>query len=147
MGTQYRSGQKLTASLLTTYSAQSEDTSSRTTTGTGYGNAATGGAFTAAVVVPSSGEVKVEMRSTQRNSGATNTITSWTGSGSSSGTVYTANDTAALIVGGTANQSLDLSYRLTGLIPGETLTVTMQHRVSAGTGTFDYRHIILDGKP
>ncbi|MFC9821368.1 hypothetical protein ACFWG6_30810 [Streptomyces erythrochromogenes] len=146
MGTQYRAGQKLTASLLTTYSAQSEDTTSRTTTGTSYGNAS-GGAFTAAVVVPSSGEVRVEMRSTQRNSGATNTITSWTGSGSSSGTVYNANDTAALIVGGTANQPVDLSYRLTGLIPGETLTVTMQHRVSAGTGTFDYRHILLDGKP
>ncbi|MFD6113590.1 hypothetical protein ACFWG0_26255 [Streptomyces yangpuensis] len=147
MGTQYRAGQKLTASLVTTYSTQSEDTTSRTTTGTSYGNTATGGAFTAAVVVPASGQVMVEMRSTQRNSGATNTITSWTGSGSSSGTVYSANDTAALIVGGTANQSVDLSYRLTGLISGETLTVTMQHRVSAGTGTFDYRQIILTGMP
>lgn len=144
MGTQYRAGQNLTASLLTTTSTQVEDTSSRTTTGTSYGDAS-GGTFSAAVVVPSSGEVMVEMRSTQRNSGASNTLTSWTASGSSSSTVYSANDTAALAVNGTQNQAVDLSYRLTGLIVGETLTVTMQHRVGANTGTFDYRQIILTG--
>lgn len=140
-------GQRITAAKLAVENAQSEDTTSRTTTSTSYGNASTGGAFTAAVVVPASGQVVVEMRSTQRNSSTTNTITSWTASGSTSGTVYTANDTAALIIGGTSNVSVDLSYRLTGLTVGETLTVTMQHRVSAGTGTFDYRYIRLQGCP
>jgi hypothetical protein len=146
MGTQYRAGQRLTASLLTANSAQSEDTTSRTTTSTSYTDAS-GGAFSAAVVVPSSGWVMVEMRSTQRNSAGNNTLTSWNGSGSSSGTVYSANDTASLAVNGTQNQAVDLSYRLTGLIPGETLTVTMVHRVGATTGTFDYRQIILTGMP
>ncbi|MFE2329921.1 hypothetical protein ACFXD5_39480 [Streptomyces sp. NPDC059385] len=147
MGTHLRAGQRLTASLLTAQSAQSEDTTSRTTTSTSYGNAS-GGAFSASVVVPASGWVMVEMRATQRNSTTNNTITSWNASGSTSGTVYTANDIAALIVNGTQNQAIDLSYRLASLVPGETLTVTMQHKVNAAsTGTYDYRQIILVGMP
>lgn len=140
-------GQRITASKLNVYTAQSEDTTSRTTTSGSYANAATGGAFTAAVTVPASGQVVVSLRSTQRNSGATNTITSWNASGSTTGTVYSANDTAALIVTGTSNISVDLTHRLTGLTAGETLTVTMVHKVSGGTGTMDYRHILLQGCP
>jgi hypothetical protein len=147
MATHLRAGQRATANLFTIESVQVEDTTTRTTTSGTYGNAATGGAFSAAVVVPASGAVVVEMRTTQRNSAATNTITSWTASGSTSGTVYTANDTAALIVPGTNNSPVDLSYRLSSLTPGETLTVTMQHRVNGGTGTFDYRLILLQGCP
>jgi hypothetical protein len=147
MATHFRAGQRLTAGLLSIESTQVEDTTTRTTTSGTYGNAATGGAFSASVVVPASGAVVVEMRSTQRNSGATNTITSWTASGSTSGTLYTANDTAALIVTGTSNISVDLSYRLSGMSVGETLTVTMQHKVSGGTGTMDYRQILLTGCP
>ncbi|WP_328620730.1 hypothetical protein [Streptomyces sp. NBC_00354] len=140
-------GQRITAAKLAVETAQSEDTTSRTSTSGTYANAATGGAFTAAVVVPASGTVIVSLRSTQRNSGATNTITSWNASGSTSGAVYTANDNAALIVTGTANSPVDLSHRLTGLTPGETLTVTMVHKVSGGTATMDYRNILLQGCP
>lgn len=148
MGTHLRAGMRATAELFTIPSAQSEDTTSRTTTSTTYGNASAGGAFTAAAVVPASGQVVVEIRATQRNSAANNTITSWTGVGSTSGTVYTANDTAALIVPGTNNAPVDMSYRLSNLIPGETLTVTMQHKVNvASTGTIDYRLILLSGMP
>ena len=64
-----------------------------------------------------------------------------------SGTLYTANDTAALITQGTENQPVDLSYRLSGMSVGETLTVTMLHKVSGGTGTMDYRLILLCGCP
>lgn len=146
MTTHFKAGQRLTAGLLTIENNQVEDTTSRTTTSTSYTDAS-GGAMSTSVVVPASGQVIVEIRSTQRNSGATNTITSWTASGSTSGTVYSANDTAALIVGGTSNSSLDLSYRLSSLTPGETLTVTIKHRVGAGTGTFDYRILMLRGCP
>lgn len=139
-------GQRITAAKLAVENAQSEDTTTRTTASTSYTDAS-GGALSASVVVPASGQVVVSIRSTQRNSSTTNTITSWTASGSSSGTVYSANDTAALIVGGTANLSLSLRHRLTGLAVGETLTVTIKHRVNAGTGTFDYRLILLEGAP
>lgn len=142
----WRAGQRITAGKLAIENSQSEDTTSRTTTSTSYTDAS-GGAFAATLVVPASGQVVVEIRSTQRNSGATNTLTSWSASGSTSGTVYSANDGAAIIVGGTANLSLDLSYRLTGLTVGETITVTMKHRVGAGTATMDYRFIRLQGCP
>ncbi|MFD3802652.1 hypothetical protein ACFWTC_03265 [Streptomyces sp. NPDC058619] len=147
MATHLRAGQRLTAGLLTIESSQVEDTTTRTTVSTSYGNAATGGAFSTSVIVPASGAVVVELRATQRNSSTNNTITSWNASGSIAGSVYTANDTAALIVNGTQNLPVDLSYRLSGLTPGETLTVTMQHRVNASTGTYDYRQILLVGMP
>ena len=133
--------------LITINSAEAEDTVSRTTTSTTYTDA-TNGAFSASVTVPPSGRVMVAVRSTQRNSGSLNAITSWRAVGSTSGTVYTENDTAALIVGGTSNLSLPLTKRLSGLVAGETLTITTKHRVnSASTATFDYRHIAVWGLP
>ena len=143
------SGMKITAARLKVDSAQNEDTTSRTTSSNTYTDAS-GGAMTAAVIVPMSGKVAVEVRSTQRNNtAATNTITSWNGVGSVSGAVYSNNDTAALIVTGTGNMPLDLRYHLSGLVPGETLTVTIKHRVNnaASVGTFDYRQIMLEGLP
>ncbi|MFF9097554.1 hypothetical protein ACF1AX_31085 [Streptomyces sp. NPDC014802] len=135
--------------LITIGSAEAEDTASRTTTSTTYTDA-TGGAFSCSVTVPPSGKVMVAIRSTQRNSGSLNTITSWRAVGSTSGTVYTENDTAALIWSGSGSTNLSLSLvkRLSGLVPGETLTVTTKHRVnSASTATFDYRQIVLWGLP
>ncbi|MGJ5897961.1 hypothetical protein ACSCBZ_39345 [Streptomyces niveiscabiei] len=143
-------GMRITADRITVSSAQAEDTTlGRTTASTTYTDAS-GGAFSASVVVPMSGIVMVSIRSTQRNSGSLNTITSWQGVGSVSGTVYSPNDNAALIWagGGTTNLSLGLRYRLSGLTPGETLTVTTKHRVSgASTATFDHRSIQLEGAP
>ncbi len=127
--------------LITIANGEAEDTASRTTTSTAYTDAS-GGAFSLAITVPPSGTVMVAVRSTQRNSTTLNTITSWRGVGSTSGTVYTENDGAAIIVKGTDNVSLQLTKRLTGLVAGETLTITMKHRVnSASTATFDYRNI------
>ncbi|MER7517769.1 hypothetical protein [Streptomyces sp. NPDC126499] len=133
--------------LITVDSNEAEDTSSRTTTSTTFTDAS-GGALSTTITVPPSGRVMVAIRSTQRNSGSLNTITSWRGVGSTSGTVYTENDNAALIWSGsgTTNLSLSLTKRLTGLVAGETLTVTMKHRVnSASTATFDYRCITVWG--
>lgn len=116
-----------------------------TMSGSTYGNLSTGAA-SATLVVPGSGKVWVEIRSTGRNSGgATNSLTSWIASGSTSGSAHTADDNSALIVAGTSNISLTMRHRLTGLTPGETLTVTLQHRTTSGsTGTWDYRSIALE---
>ncbi|WP_075662195.1 hypothetical protein [Streptomyces acidiscabies] len=143
-------GMRITADRINVYSAQSEDpTLGRTTASTTYTDTS-GGAFSCAVVVPMSGVVMVSVRATGRNSSTTNTITSWQGVGSASGTVYSPNDSAALIWSGNnvTNLSLSLRYRLSGLVPGETLTVTTKHRVSgASTATFDHRSIQLEGAP
>lgn len=134
--------------ILTIDRVQAEDTTSRTTSSNTYGNAS-GGAFSATVTVPRSGSVFVSLRVTQRNSTTANTITSWNASGSTSGALYSNNDNAAVINGQTYNIPSSIAYLFEGLVPGETLTVTMVHRVNnvASTGTFDYRQIILLGQP
>jgi hypothetical protein len=145
----WQPGMIITASRLNVDTVQAEDTTvGRTTTSQTYADA-TGAPLSASITVPASGAVMVQIRSTQRNSSATlNTITSWTGVGTVSGTLYSANDNAALIVTGTNNLSLSLRYRLQGLSVGETLTVTMKHRVnSPSTATMDYRLILLEGCP
>ncbi|GAQ52056.1 hypothetical protein a10_01837 [Streptomyces acidiscabies] len=141
-------GMRITADRMTVTSAQSEDaTVGRSTSSTTYTDAS-GGALSAQVVVPQSGVVMVEIRSTQRNPTAgANAITSWQAVGTVSGTVYSPNDAAALINTGTANTSLDLRHRLPGLTPGETLTVTIKHRVNnaSSSGIFDYRTVLVEG--
>ncbi|PWG08785.1 hypothetical protein DF268_36050 [Streptomyces sp. V2] len=148
--THWRAGMTITTGRLAVESAQNEDTTAgRTTTSTTYADAS-GGPFSASVLVPASGMVWVNLRTTQRNSSTTNTITSWQGTGSISGSVYTPNDNAALIWSGNnvTNLSLSLRYRLSGLTPGETLTVTTKHRVSgASTAIIDHRSIQLEGCP
>lgn len=144
--TEFLSGQRLVTTDLNEDSDFLEDTTSGTTTSTTFTNLSTG-AFELSLVVPASGKVSVDLRATGRNSGANNSVTSWTASGSSSGVVYTENNTAAVIVTGAANVSLSISHLLTGLEPLETLTVRMLHRVNvASTATFDYRSIRLLGE-
>ncbi|MFF9240114.1 hypothetical protein ACF1AL_14945 [Streptomyces sp. NPDC014801] len=122
-----------------------EDTTGSTSTATAYSDAAAG-PFSASITVPPTGRVFVQVRCTQRASGSTiNAHTSWRGVGSTSGTVYTENDTAAIVVTGANNVSLSLRHRLSGLTPGETLTVTTKHRLNtAGTQTLAYRSILLE---
>lgn len=137
-------GDRITATKLNLSIVESEDTVSSTMSSTTFGNLATG-AFTAAITVPTSGNVKVTIRVTQRNSTTNNSITSFEATGSSSGTQHSASSTSAVIVKGTDNVSLSLVKLLTGLTPGETLTVTTKHRVNAAsTLTADYRTIHLE---
>lgn len=138
-------GNRITATKLNYDSAENEDTVSSTTTSTTFANLATG-AFSASVRVPASGIVEANLRTTSRNSTTNNSITSIEAVGSSSGTVISPDSTSATIVGNTANFSLEQTRRITGLIPGEILTVTSKHRVNAAsTMTVDYRYMLLKG--
>lgn len=131
--------------LITIGTAENEDSSSTTTTSTTFTNTS-GGAFSASLTVPPSGTVVISIRSTHRNSSTNNTLTHFEAVGSVSGTVVSPSTAASLIVNGTSNQSQSLRKRLTGLSPGETLTVTTKHRVNtASTGSFDYRYILIEG--
>jgi hypothetical protein len=147
-GTSTFTGNVTLAGTINLPSSFNEDTTTRTTASTSFTDAS-GGAFSSTITVPPSGKVWVHVRSTHRNSSTLNSITSFTASGSTSGTAYSANDNAALINPGSAmgnnNLSLSLSHLLTGLVAGETLTVTSKHRVSsASTMTMDYRSIGLE---
>ena len=121
-----------------------EDTTGSTNTSTSYTDAA-GGAFSATCTVPPSGRVMVNVRCTQRATGTLNALTSWRAVGGTSGTVYTENDAAALAVTGANNVSLSLRHPLSGLVPGELLTVTQKYRLnSATTQTIAYRSTLLE---
>ncbi|MGO4630488.1 hypothetical protein AB4225_06025 [Streptomyces sp. 2RAF24] len=137
----------LRVSGATTSPGWAEDTVSTTCTATSFADAVSG-PFSASVTVPPSGRVVVSVRCTQRASGTLNAFTSWRGVGSVSGTAYTENLPAALPVNGAANQSPFLRHPLTGLTPGETITVTTKHRLNAaGTQTIDYRSIYIETEP
>ncbi|MET8982147.1 hypothetical protein ABZX85_41845 [Streptomyces sp. NPDC004539] len=122
----------------------SEDAVTTTNTSTTYADAVSG-AFSATCTVPPTGRVVVNIRCTQRATGTLNALTSWRATGSSSGVRYTENDDSALVVPGANNLSLNLRQPLTGLTPGETLTVKTLHRLnSATTQTIAYRSIFLE---
>jgi hypothetical protein len=116
-------------------------TAGRTTTSLTYVSV---NSMTGTVVVPASGRVRVLLRVAARNSTTNNSLSNVNVSGSTSGTIYTGVDAAALIVAGTNDVSLTLERIVTGT-PGETLTVTPVHRVnSASTMTIDYRYLLLE---
>ncbi|OKI16635.1 hypothetical protein [Streptomyces sp. CB03911] len=123
-------------------SSAAEDTTSRTTTSTSLTTIA--GALAATLTVPPSGKVKVTLLTLQRNSGAGNTFSSFRAAGSVSGTNFTETLTGSIGVTGTNNSTGMIVRRLTGLTAGETLTVTPYHMVNSGTGTYDYRYIMLE---
>lgn len=138
-------GNRITAAKLNLDSVELEDATTSTTTSTSFGNLASG-VFSASITVPASGIVKSNLRTTSRNSTTNNSITSIQAVGSVSGTVISPSSSAATIVGGTSNLSLEQTLRIEGLVPGEILTVTSQHRVNAAsTMTVDYRYLLLEG--
>lgn len=124
-----------------------EDTTTRSTSSTTY-TSSVGLVLSQTIVVPPSGKVYVTLSCKQRNSANLNSVTSYSASGSVSGTLFSPADNSALIAPGNilGNSNLDgaRTYLVTSANPGETLTVTMQHRVSgASTSSFDYRSITL----
>ncbi|MGJ5898540.1 hypothetical protein ACSCBZ_42380 [Streptomyces niveiscabiei] len=121
-----------------------EDAVTTTNTSTTYADALSG-VFSATCTVPPTGRVTVTIRCTQRATGTLNALTSWRATGTASGIRYAENDDAALVVPGANNLSLSLRHPLTGLAPGETLTVKTLHRLnSATTQTIAYRSILLE---
>jgi hypothetical protein len=124
-------------------SAVAEDTTSRTTTSTSLTTVA--GLTAPTLTVPPSGRVKVTITVLQRNSTTGNVFTSFRAVGSSSGTNYTETLTGAISSTGSNNVTGTKIYRLTGLTAGETLTVTPYHMTNTGTGTWDYRYVLLEG--
>lgn len=106
------------------------------------------GPFSATVKVPPSGRVFVQIQCTQRATAGFNAFTSWRGVGTVSGTAFTETLNPSLAVNGANNIPQMLRRPLSGLSPGETLTVTTKHRLNAAaTQTVDYRSILLEPSP
>ncbi|MFJ9740805.1 hypothetical protein [Streptomyces sp. NPDC101166] len=118
-----------------------DDPTSRTVTSTSFVNSS----FTLSdtIVGPQSGQVEVTFGVRCDNSSGSNTLSSFDATGSSTGTIYTANNEAATQWGDTSSAG---PFVVTQVIPcaaGETVTVTLKHRVVSGTGNLRYRYLRL----
>lgn len=118
-----------------------EDTTNRTVTSSGYVNGSS--ALSDTIIGPQSGQIEVTFGVRCDSSGGANTLSSFDATGSSTGTIYTANDAAATQWGDTSSAG---PFSVTAVIPctvGETVTVTLKHRVVSGTGNLRYRYLRL----
>lgn len=118
-----------------------DDTTNRTTTSTSYGNSSS--ALSDTIAGPPSGQIEVTIGVRCDNSGGSNTLTSFNASGSTTGSIYTANDGQAIQWADTQSGGPLVLTQIIACAVGETVTVTLQHRVIAGTGNFRYRYLRL----
>jgi hypothetical protein len=147
----FEAGKRLTAQLLNnTFPESKSDTQLTlgTTVSTSFVTALTGGttcgvSFTA----PLSGKVNVFLYSRQRNSGANATLLSvrlGTGTVVDSGTEVTAaNDNSVTQIAGTTDMGASTLVPFTGLFAGFSYNVVLKHRVTAGTGTYASRKVVV----
>lgn len=147
----FTAGQKLTAAQLNSAApvgaAQSTvNTTAGTTTSTSYTDSLTGSTTVSlAFTVPPSGAIWVTITSALDNSADNYTVVSYRISGSA-GTVA-ASDNWQIYFRNTNEGMVSRRTMQTGLTVGATGTVTMQHKVSGGTGTFNHRQILIEPVP
>lgn len=117
------------------------------TTSTSYvaGTAGTGTTLGVAFVAPPSGSVTILFHTAGFNNGSNDVKTAvrvGTGATAGGGTqVYPPSDDDMILHNGTVAQAKGSFADVSGLTPGNTYNVQLQHRVSAGTGTFPFRSI------
>jgi hypothetical protein len=146
-----QAGQQLTAAALnsaapTTWTQLTNISDTGTLTSVTYTDTLSGAVnATLAFVAPPSGSIKVSIHAAVDNSSTNYTYVSFRISGAA-GTVA-ASDDYALSANGTDDHTAPRPTIITGLTPGAAGTITMQYRVSAGTGTVDHRSIIQEPMP
>lgn len=147
----FQAGQVLTAAALNSAAplgaAQTAvNTGSSTTTSTSYVDAVSGaGLTTLGFVAPASGAIKITISAAMDNSGSFYTNITFRISGAA-GTVNSLEENSAQQFG-TDDSTRSKTTVVTGLVPGSAGTITMTHRVTGGTGTYDYRSIIWEPIP
>ncbi|MFJ5984301.1 hypothetical protein [Lentzea sp. NPDC092896] len=139
-------GQKVTASLLNSLAPTGETTSgvnttAGTTTSTGYTDTLTSSStVSVAFIAPPSGKIAVTICGAVDNGGDNYSVISYRLSGAA-GTVA-ASDNWQVYFRNTNEGVVSRTTYQTGLTPGAAGTITMQHKVSGGTGTFNHREIL-----
>lgn len=127
----------------TDIASTSGTTTSNSFTPTLTGGTACGVSFTA----PTSGTVLVINTAQMSNSGANNTRCSFfvrTGSSIGSGTTVLASaDGRSNLHNGTSEEGHTRVHPVTGLTPGSVYNVQQEFKVSAGTGTFSQKNLIV----
>jgi hypothetical protein len=145
----FLAGQTLTALHFTPGVADTQS-DSFSFDGTTYGVDADSGTYNdcgAAFVAPNSGRVLIHWAGRLDNSGANSTSISPVvreGTSVGSGTSVLAADLNNSVLNiGTDERRIGASYLLEGLTPGDDYNVRLEHRVSAGTGTIQGRHVAV----
>jgi hypothetical protein len=140
-GTTSLTGALTLAGTLNLASSFIEDATNRTTTSTSFVNSS--GTLSTTLVVPPSGKVLIVLAVRCDNSGNSNTLSDYNVSGTSSGTIYSAQDASAIQWNSSASAGPFMNMRIVTGSAGETITVTAQHRVVANTGNLRYRSLLL----
>lgn len=110
-----------------------------TTTSTSFVDALTGAtAVTLGFTAPPSGKVMISISAAIKNSGANFSGVAFRLSGAGA---RAAVDGEQIFVQGNSEALVTKENPVTGLTPGGVYTITMQHKVTAGTGTFNYRRL------
>ncbi len=137
-------GQKMTAAYLNALvpigEAQSTTNATPgTTTSTSYTDTLTGsGTVSLSFTAPPSGSVAVTVRAAMDNSGGNYTSVAFRLSGASA---RASSDNDQAYIQGTDECTDEAMTIVTGLTAGGAYTATMQHKVTAGTGTYNFRRI------
>lgn len=152
----FTAGKKLTAQYLNdTFSAVQFNRADTTgsTTSTSYTGTLTGGGVAAGVgfVAPLSGKVRVDFATAGFNSGVNDNksaVRIGTAGTPGAGTlIYAATDADMILFTGSSTYGISGFTYITGLTPGITYNAQMQHKVSAGTGSFLYKRILVTPVP
>ena len=143
-------GQKVTAAFLNSLcplgeAQSSTDSTSGTTTSTSYTDTLTGtGTKTLAFTAPPSGAVAITIKASLKNSAGNYTAAAFRLSGAST---RASSDSDQIFVLGTNEDTEETTTIVTGLTAGGAYTITMQHKVTAGTGTYNFRRITVRPLP
>lgn len=145
----FLAGQKLTA-LHFTPTVSDTQADSYTATNTAFGVTSTGGTYNdcgTAFLAPFTGRVNIWYSADVDNTGANSSTVApviregaVVGSGS---VTFAATLDTALIGVGTDEVRAGCHILFEGLVPGDTYNVRLEHRVSAGTGTFQRRAVVV----
>ncbi|MEU0671369.1 hypothetical protein ABZ330_00455 [Streptomyces sp. NPDC006172] len=132
-------GMLITASRLDRDTKQVKDTTARTVTSTTYGNGSS--ALSTTILGPPSGQLEVTVEARVDHASGTNVLSSFTASGSTSGTLYTPIDAEATQWASTSSAGPMATSQVFSCLPGEVVTITAVHRVTSGTGNMRYRSL------
>lgn len=124
------------------------DNTSRTTTSTSFTQVMSpAGLCGVAFVAPQSGKIYISMNNEISNSGANFTLTSYsirTGSVVGSGTLFqAASQDETIRNDSTTIHRYGVGSFASGLTPGQTYNIVLEHSVQLGTGTFTRRRVVV----
>jgi hypothetical protein len=135
-------GDTITSDKLNLASSFVEDLVGSTTTSTTYANSTR--TLSTSITAPASGRVEVILAvRCDSNPNTSNALSDVLIVGSSSGTIYSPADVAAIQYGSASSAGPFITQRQVTCTPGETVTVTAQHRVIANTANYRYRGLTV----